>query len=273
MTTTDVYRITDQLDDGTLAALVTRLEARGRHPRFAAMMNDYFSAMHVQSANRILDLGCGTGVAARAIAGAPGFSGHVTGIDLSPYLAAEAQRIAAREGLSEKIDFCVGDSRSLGLPEESFDAAIAHTLMSHVPDPLSVLTELRRVVRPRGFIGIFDGDYASMTFATADPAQGKADDEAIISAIVTNPRVMRQMPELLREAGLELVNSQAYVVADIGKADFWAPAIESFLRILPKAGAMSETAARAWTDAMVKRSEEGIFFGASNYYSFVAARR
>lgn len=273
MTTADVYRITDQLDDVTLAALVTRLEARGKHPRFAAMMNDYFSTMRIYTASRVLDLGCGTGVAARAVASAPSFSGRVTGIDVSPYLVEEARRLAAHEGLGEKVVFHVGDSQQLGLPDQSFDAGIAHTLVSHVPDPLAVLKELRRVVRPGGLIGIFDGDYASLTFGASDPARGKADDETIINAIVTNSRVMRQMPQLLRDAGLDLTASHAYIVADIGKADFWAPAIQSFVRILPKAGAMSDTAARMWVDAMVKRSEEGIFFGASNYYGFVATRR
>jgi ubiquinone/menaquinone biosynthesis C-methylase UbiE len=197
----------------------------------------------------------------------------VTGIDLSPYLTAEAERVAAHEGLGDRVEFRVGDSQRLGLPDQSFDAAVAHTLVSHVPDPLAVLKELRRVVRPGGLIGIFDGDYASLTFGSSDPAQGKADDETIINAIVTNPRVMRQMPQLLRDAGLDLATSYAYIVADIGKADFWAPAIQSFLRLLPKVGAMSETAVRVWVDAMVKRSDDGIFFGASNYYSFVATRR
>jgi hypothetical protein len=51
-------------------------------------------------------------------------------------------------------------------------------------------------------VGIFDGDYASITFGHEDPARGKAYDEAFIDAIVTSPRVMRQMPRLLREAGL-----------------------------------------------------------------------
>jgi hypothetical protein len=47
-------------------------------------------------------------------------------------------------------------------------------------------------------IGIFDGDYASMTFGHADAAKGKAYDEAIINGVVTSPRVMRQMPRLLQ---------------------------------------------------------------------------
>ena len=273
MSTTDMYRVTDRLDEDTLAALVARLEARGKHPRFAAMMNEYFAAMGIHSVKRVLDLGCGTGVAARAIAGSPAFSGQVIGIDLSPFLTAEAARLAALESLAGKIEFRVGNSQDLDLPDGSFDAAIAHTLVSHVPDPLSVLKELHRVVRPGGMVGIFDGDYASLTFGSADPAQGKTDDETIIDAIVTNPRVMRQMPELLREARLELVASFAYVVADVGKADFWASAVQSFVRLLPKAGAMSDAAARTWADGMTRRSEEGIFFGASNYYSFVAVRR
>ena len=41
MGTVDVYRITNQLDDATLEVLVTRLEARGKHPRFAEMLQDY----------------------------------------------------------------------------------------------------------------------------------------------------------------------------------------------------------------------------------------
>jgi len=85
--------------------------------------------------------------------------------------------------------------------------------------------------------------------------------------------VMREMPQLLREAGLELDASFSYVIADIGKADFWAPAIQSYVRLLPKAGAMTESRAQAWADAMLKRSDQGVFFGASNYYSYVAKRR
>ena len=98
-------------------------------------------------------------------------------------------------------------------------------------------------------------------------------DELIINALVTNPRVMREMPRLLRQAGLTLVRSFAHVVADIGKADFFAPGLQSMTKLLPKATRMSEAQALAWTTAMLKRSEEGTYFGASNFYSYVAVRR
>lgn len=272
MSTLDMYRVTDKLDDSTLAALATRLEARGQHPRFTAMMDDYFAAMNVVSARSVLDLGCGTGIVARAVAATPGFAGRVTGIDVSPYLIDAATRLAKREHVDHAVDFRTGDSQALHLPDASFDAVIAHTLLSHVESPLAVLQEIFRIVRPGGMVGIFDGDYASMTFENADTAKGKSDDEKIINAIVTNPRVMRQMPQLLREARFDLTTSFSYVVADIGKADFWATAMQSFVRLLPKAGAMTEREANDWVDAMFSRSDRGIFFGASNYYSFVARR-
>jgi len=267
----DVYRITDQLDDATLDVLTARLEARGKHPRFETMMREYLDAMAIDSSRYVLDLGCGTGVVARTIARRPPFAGRVIGVDRSPHLVAAASRLAREEG-SERVAFRTGDSHTLELRDMEFDAVVAHTLFSHLEDPRSVLTEIVRVLRPGGKVGIFDGDYASMTFASDDPAAGKATDEMIINAIVTNPRVMRQMPQLLQEAGLRLTAAFSYVVADIGRADFWDTSVKSLIRLLPKAGAMTESQAEAWAAAMLARSEQGTFFGASNYYGFVAMK-
>jgi ubiquinone/menaquinone biosynthesis C-methylase UbiE len=269
----DVYRITDSLDEVSLEVMATRLEVRGRHPRFMAMLAEYLSAMALPASARVLDLGYGTGVASRAVARRPGFASRVTGIDRSPYLIAVARKRAAEEGLSDRLEFETGDSRSLGLSEASFDAAVAHTLLSHVEDPLAVLREMARVVRPGGVIGIFDGDYASMTFGSADDESGRRIDAAIIGAIATSPRVMRDMPRLLAAAGLQLEAAFAHVMADIGRADYFAGTIPSFVKLLPRAGAMTEAQALAWTQEMLACSERGTFFGATNFYSCVARRR
>ncbi|MGQ0600878.1 MAG: methyltransferase domain-containing protein, partial [Anaerolineales bacterium] len=216
--------------------------------------------------------GCGTGVAARALARRQGFVGRVTGIDLSPYLTEVAARLAAEESLGNRVTFCVGDTRSLDLSDGTFDAVIAHTLLSHVGDPFVVVKEAARVVKPGGMVGIFDGDYASITFGHADPNRAKASDEALIRAVITSPRVMRQMPRLLRVAGLELVAFFPSILAEIGKADFWLSGIESFRRLIPRAGEMTEAETNAWADSLLKDSDAGVFFGASNYYSYVARR-
>jgi ubiquinone/menaquinone biosynthesis C-methylase UbiE len=177
--------------------------------------------------------------------------------------------LAGDENLAGRIDFRVGDTQSLDLGADEFDAVVAHTLISHVERPAAVLAEIARVAKPGGSIGIFDGDYASLTFGHPDPEQGKRDDDALIAAIVTNPRVMRQMPVLVRDAGLELVASFPYILAEVGAADFWRPAIESFRKLMPTAGAMTSPRADEWAERLLQASEAGLFFGASNYYGYV----
>lgn len=272
MASIDPFSRTDKLDDNMLSALVTRFEARGKNPRFARMLDDYLEAMSIDRTARVLDMGCGTGLAARAIARREDFSGHIIGVDLSPYLVAAAKRLAGEERLAGHLEFLAGDVRALNFEDGSFDAVVGHTLLSHVENPLAVLKEAARVVRPGGMIGVFDGDYASLTFDHPDPAKGKAYDEALISALVTNPRVMRQLPRLLQAAGLELVASASYVLSEIGKADFWASAIDAYRKLVAKAGVMPEREANAWAAALHGDSDAGVFFGSSNYYAYVARR-
>lgn len=268
----DPYNKTDKLDNALLETIVTRLEGRGNHPFFVKMMHEYLDAMDIDTKGVVLDLGCGTGVAARGIAARPGFSGTVLGIDLSPYLVQAAERFAAQEGYGGSITFQTGDTRSLDLEDTRFDAVVAHTLVSHVEDPLTVVREASRVVKHGGMVGIFDGDYASMTMAQQDLEKNKRDDEALIKGLITSPQVMRQMPRLLQESGLELVTCFPYVLAEVGKADFWGAGIESYKRIMPVAGTMSEEEANIWAEDLVEASEKGMFFGASNFYGYVARK-
>lgn len=272
MTAFDVFRATDRLPDEVLDVIADRLEGRARHPHFVEMRRQYLDAMGIDAARTVLVVGCGTGVIPRAIAQRPGFAGEVVGVDLSPRLVAVAERLAAEEGVGERVRFQVGDARALEVSDEAFDAVVAHTLFSHVEDPLAVLREAARAIRRGGVLGIFDGDFASLAFSHEDPNRGKAYDEAIQQAMFTNPRVMRRMPALLRAAGLELTAAFPFVFAEVGRAEFWAAGIAGYRTLVPQAGALSQAEIDAWADARLKESEEGIFFGACTYYAYVARR-
>lgn len=265
----DVYRLTDQLEEAVLEAMATRLEVRAQHPLFMRMMEDYLTAMRIDRAGAVLDLGCGTGVAARVIARRPDFEGRVVAIDRSAYFVRIGKRLAGQEGIGTRVDFRIGDIHSLRLDAGEFDAVVAHTLISHVDDPQAALKEMKRVTKPDGLITVFDADYASLTFAQRDPAKGRRDDDAIIAATVTNPRIMRHLPILIRAAGMEIVKHFGYVLSEAGKADFWRSGIESFRKLLPTAGAMSASEASAWANGVIELSERGEFFAACNYYAYV----
>jgi SAM-dependent methyltransferase len=261
-----------ELGEPALAALVARLEQRGGHPSFAAMLHAYLERLPLASARSVLDLGCGTGVAARAVAGRPEFAGRIIGIDLSPHMVAAARRLAHEQGLAERITFQVGDCLALEEVDAACDVVIAHTLMSHVPAPQGVLAEAARVVRPGGMVAIFDIDPASLTFGTEDPEYGQRMESAISGALLANPRLMRTMPLLLRRAGLELVDSLAWVISEIGKGDFWVGALDSFLVLVPEAGTLSLDEIQAFVEAQRRASAEGTFFASANYYAYLATR-
>src|SRR5215210_3422477 len=117
-----------------------------------------------------------------------------------------------------------------------FDAVVAHTLVSHVPEALTVLKEAGRVVKPGELIAVFDGDYASMTFALDDPAQSKKYDEASVNALVTSPQVMRQMPRLIQQAGLEMIRMFPYIMVEVRKGDFWLSGIDTYEKLRTEVG-------------------------------------
>lgn len=271
--TPDPYGRTFQMDEQALAAIAARLEARGKHPFFARVIGDYMDALGLSGPEAILDLGCGTGVAARAIARRTEAKGPpIAAIDISAHLVELGRKLAGEEGLAGRVDFRVGDAHGLGLPEGGFDAVVMHTLISHVADPATVLAEGRRLLRPGGRLVVFDGDYASFTMATDAPDGGAGTDRVLHGALFAELRVMRAMPRLLAGGGFGLEWSRAYVMADIGRAEFWGPTIASLRVLLPRAGAMPEAEAATFTDALERSSAEGRFFAASNFYTYIARR-
>lgn len=272
MAAKDIFGRSDQLDHDSLEAIITRLEARGKHPVFASMLNDYLDRLPLNDFENVLDLGCGTGVAARALAKRVDFNGRVVGLDLSPAFIAAARRFAEEEGLAERVTFRVGNCHALPELSGPFDAVILHTLISHVDDPDTTLAQAVGATAPGGWVVIYDGDYASLTFGTHDPDQGRAWDEAIIAGLVANPRIMRAMPFLLRRAGLEVEAMLPYVLTEVGTANFWESGIHCYSVLAPRAGTMSESEAEAFKSYQLKSSADGTFFGSCNYYTYIAQR-
>jgi ubiquinone/menaquinone biosynthesis C-methylase UbiE len=266
----DPFRLTNKLDASALDVMITRLEARGRHPNFVGPLSAYLDRMEIDGKANVLDLGCGTGIAARVVARRPGFRGSALGIDLSEYLVEAANRLAEQEKQHDRVRFETGDSHALGFATGSFDAVIAHTLFSHLDDPTKVLAEMRRLL-PRGATAcIFDGDYASMTFELADEQRSRRMDDAIVTSLVTNPRILRQLPRLLKQAGFVMEAITPSVITEAGAADFWKSGIEAYAKLAPRAGLVSEAEVSSWLEDLLAASAAGEFFGSCVYYAYLA---
>jgi ubiquinone/menaquinone biosynthesis C-methylase UbiE len=266
----DAMQFINEQDAATLQRFIERLEFRAKDPTFVAYREAYLKLIDLPHAAAVLDLGCGTGVVTRAIAARDRFAGTVTGIDQSPEFIAAAERLAADAGVGDRVEFVVGDAHELDLPAASFDAAVAHTLISHVRDPLAVLAEAARVIRPGGVVAVFDGDYASLTFGCSDPQLGQTIERAIQSMIMSSPRVMREVPRLLPKAGLQLIATQAHVYAEAGSSSFLLNLAETYGPLAASNRLAPAAQVDAWLDDQRRSAEDGTFFAACNYYAYVA---
>jgi ubiquinone/menaquinone biosynthesis C-methylase UbiE len=268
----DAMQFINEQSAATLERFIERLEYRGTDPTFVAYRDEYLKLVDLPPTAAVLDLGCGTGVVTRAIAARDGFAGTVTGIDQSPEFIAAAQRLAADDGVGDRVQFAVGDVHALDLPAATFDAVVAHTLISHVRDPLAVLAEAARVVRPGGSVAIFDGDYGSLTFDCSDPRLGEPMERAVQSMIMSSPRVMRELPRLLSKVGLRLVAAQAHVYAEAGSSSFMLNLAETYGPLAVSTGLVPAADVDAWLADQRRSAEDGTFFAACNYYAYIAQR-
>jgi SAM-dependent methyltransferase len=96
------------------------------------------------SGRRVLDLGCGHGMAAVVLARR---GARVTALDLSRGYLDEACRRAGANAVH--VDFVQGDAERLPFADGSFDAVWANAVLHHL-DPSIAAGELRRVLRPGG---------------------------------------------------------------------------------------------------------------------------
>jgi SAM-dependent methyltransferase len=268
----DIFRLSPTMDTSVLETIADRLEFRGTDEGYARLSQAYFGSVPLDAAQRLLALGCGTGIEVRALRRRTRPNATIVGVDHSPALIDIARRLTTDEGLDNNVTYETGDAHRLPYQDGEFDIVTLHTLVSHVDDPVQVLREARRVVRPGGTVAIFDGDYASLTFAHPDHALAEMIEARLRQVLVANPRIMRDMPRLLPAAGLEPTQAGGVLYADIGAGSFWANAAEAYGVVLTRLGLLSPAVADDWRAFQRRAVEDGTFFGGSNYYTYIARR-
>jgi len=143
--------------DGMLAA-IDRSHVVAAYARWAPIYDPIFGAFTRRPARaaiaeinrlppgRVIELGVGTGLSL------PQFDRRhrIVGVDLSPDMLVRAEKRVAAEALSNIEALLEMDAGHLRFADASFDAALAMFVITVVPDPERVLSEMIRVVRPGG---------------------------------------------------------------------------------------------------------------------------
>jgi arsenite methyltransferase len=121
---------------------------------FAGVANP-FSLGALRPGEDVLDIGCGAGMDTLIAAQMVGPSGTVTGIDMTPAMAAKARRSVAEMGLTT-VTIVEGSAEELPFPDAAFDVVISNGVIDLIPDKDAVFSEIARVLRPGGRIQVAD---------------------------------------------------------------------------------------------------------------------
>jgi len=98
----------------------------------------------------VLDVATGTGRLPRALLRQPPFQGRVIGLDLSRRMLQEALRRTAQ--FADRLTFIWQDASQLPFEDDTFDAVTCIEALEFMPDPIHVLDELVRILRPGGVL-------------------------------------------------------------------------------------------------------------------------
>jgi ubiquinone/menaquinone biosynthesis C-methylase UbiE len=213
----------------------------------------------------VLDVGCGPGTDLGALAEAVGDTGQVIGVDRDPAMIETARHRTAHQ---TRIDLRTGDAHDLPVPEHGVDRARTDRVLQHVDDPVRVLAELRRVIRPGGLLALAEPDWDTLAVDDQDVATSR-EYTRFVTTLLRNPTVGRQLGRLAADAGFTVrrIDATAVVFRDFAAGEEilkFASVVERAIR----AGVISADAARGW----LGRLANGPFFATFTFVTAIVER-
>jgi ubiquinone/menaquinone biosynthesis C-methylase UbiE len=139
-------RVLDQFSQQAEAYAALVNKASGRAP------DPLIEALSPRQSDRVLDVGCGSGQFAVAIAP---LVAQVVGADLTPAMLDKARAHQAQAGVSN-VQWLQADSTALPVTDASFDIVTSRSMLHHAANPAATLAEMRRACASGGRIAVLD---------------------------------------------------------------------------------------------------------------------
>ena len=121
---------------------------------FAGVANP-FALRRLAPGERVVDIGSGAGFDSFLAAAQVGPTGRVVGVDMTPEMLEKSTATGAELGL-DHVEFCAGLAESVPVDDSWADVVISNGVINLCADKHAVLSEIRRVLRPGGWLQFAD---------------------------------------------------------------------------------------------------------------------
>ena len=223
-----------------------------------AVRSQLYRRVNLLRAERVLDVGCGSGVVTEELAART--RGQVIAVDV------DADMIAAARSRGGQATYQKGDACRLPFPDGHFDVVVCHFLLMWVNDPARAVREMARVTRPGGAVLVCgEADYGGrVDWPDLPIGQWQA---AALQRQGADPFVGRKLRALLQQAGLDV---DVGIIPSLWNTAALRENFEAEWALLARdvAGLVDEAAFKRARDAAWRAIEEGtrlvfmpVFFG------------
>ena len=117
-----------------------------------------------QPGEKILDVGCGTGVNVLALSKLVEPDGKIVGIDNSEAMLAVARQKAS----APNIEYQLKAIEEMDFASDTFDAVVCTQVLGYVADPVGAIRAMLRVIKPSGRVFISEADWDTLMYNIPD---------------------------------------------------------------------------------------------------------
>lgn len=266
----DPYRAIDRQPDPQ--HFVTLMETRGRTPSHARLRRRFLRFCGMRPGWRVLEVGSGSGVLCRDVAAMVGPRGRVTGLEPSRRFVAAARRLAREHGLDGRVSFQVGDGAAMNFADARFDCTLAVTVLLHVQNSGAILSEMVRVTRPGGVVGVQDQDFGTVALHHPDRALTRRIFDGVAARMFADAWSGRTLVDRLVGLGLTRVRLLADIYQDTALVPFTRSLLQGRADNAVRFGLVSRRAAQKWLAESERLAAEGRFVFTLNFYGAAGIR-
>ncbi|TYT62401.1 class I SAM-dependent methyltransferase [Natrialba swarupiae] len=162
-------------------------------------------ALALDSHERILDVGCGTGELSRVLAEETPETTDVVGCDADPTL------LAVASAGDDPVTAVAGDALRLPFPDDSFDLVVCQALLINLPDPATAVAEFARV--SSDLVAAVEPDNAAVEIDSSVESEGNLERRArraYLDGVGTDVSLGADARDAFEEADIAVVETRQY---------------------------------------------------------------